>query len=422
MAVPAFAADRDLHKRRELRRMQAMATGLLAAMAGVFLASSYGLRARPDLAVGLGYVRAFAEAAMVGACADWFAVTALFRRPLGLPIPHTAIIPRNKDRIGAALGDFIADNFLTVEVLDARLRQIELARWGGEWLRQPRNARRLAARLATVLPGVLRELPKDMLRETAGSAALAGLRAVPASPTASRLLAAVWNEGRSQTAFEWGLDKLATYLIDNEAAIQEKVEAKSWKWMPKFIDRIIAQKVTTGLSELLVEMRAPDHPWRRELAAWIEDFISRLANDPDLLARGEALKTRLLDDPALRAQARSLWDELVEKLSDGRSPEFAARLEAMLLALGEWLHADEGAQARLNGWARILARQVIAPRRREIGGFVAQVVASWDAKGVVDRLELQVGKDLQFIRINGTVVGGLVGLALFAVSRTLGLH
>ncbi|WP_374532457.1 DUF445 domain-containing protein [Phenylobacterium sp.] len=422
MAALATASARDVRKLRDLRRMQAVATGLLVAMAGVFLAASYGLRARPDLAGSLGYVRAFAEAAMVGACADWFAVTAIFRRPLGLPVPHTGIIPRNKDRIGQALGDFLADNFLTVEVLDSRLRQIEVARWGGEWLRQPRNARRLAARLAAVLPGVLRELPKDMLRETAGSAALAGLRAVPAAPTASKLLAAFWNEGRSQAAFEWGLDKLAAYLADNEAAIQEKVEAKSWKWMPRFIDRIIAQKVTTGLGELLVEMREPEHPWRRELKAWIEGYIDRLTHDPDLIARGEALKARLLDDPALRVQARGLWDELIEKLSDGRSSELAARLEALLLALGEWLHAEESAQARLNGWARILARQVIAPRRREIGGFVAQVVASWDAKGVVERLELQVGKDLQFIRVNGTLVGGLVGLAIFSVSRALGLQ
>ena len=422
MAALATASVRDVQKLRDLRRMQAMATGLLVAMAGVFLAASYGLRARPDLAGSLGYVRAFAEAAMVGACADWFAVTAIFRRPLGLPIPHTGIIPRNKDRIGQALGGFIADNFLTVDVLDSRLKQIEVARWGGEWLRQPRHARRLARRLSGLVPTILKVLPRDMLRETAGSAASAAIRAVPAAPTASKLLAAVWNEGRSQAAFEWGLDKLATYLAENEAAIQEKVEAKSWKWMPRFIDRIIAQKVTTGLGELLVEMREPDHPWRRELKTWIESYIERLAHDPDLIARGEVLKARLLDDPALRVQARGLWDELIEKLSDGRSSELAARLEALLLALGEWLHAEESAQARLNGWARILARQVIAPRRREIGGFVAQVVASWDAKGVVERLELQVGKDLQFIRVNGTLVGGLVGLAIFAVSRALGLQ
>lgn len=358
---------------------------------------------------------------MVGACADWFAVTAIFRRPLGLPIPHTGIIPRNKDRIGEALGGFIADNFLTVDVLDSRLKQIEVARWGGEWLRQPRHARRLARRLSALVPTILKVLPRDMLRETAGSAAVAAIRAVPAAPAASKLLAAFWNEGRSQAAFDWGLDKLAAYLEANEATIQQKVEAKSWKWMPKFIDKMIAQKVTTGLGELLVEMREPDHPWRQELKAWIETFIDRLAHDPELIAKGENLKAKLLADPALREQAAGVWREIEQRLADGDGAGLTERLEQMLTALGEWLHTEETAQARLNEWARILARQVIAPRRHEIGGFVAQVVASWDTKGVVDKLELQVGKDLQYIRVNGTLVGGLVGLAIFSASRAFGL-
>lgn len=414
----ATTASPDALKLRDLKRMQAIATGLLVAMAIVFVAASRG----DDYWPWLAYVRAFAEAAMVGACADWFAVTAIFRRPLGLPIPHTGIIPRNKDRIGQALGGFIADNFLTVDVLDSRLKQIEVARWGGEWLRQPRHARRLAKRLSGLVPTILKVLPRDMLRETAGSAASAAIRAVPAAPTASKLLAAFWNEGRSQAAFDWGLDKLAAYLEANEATIQEKVEAKSWKWMPKFIDKMIAQKVTTGLGELLVEMRAPDHPWRQELKAWIESFIDRLAHDPELIAKGEDLKAKLLADPALREQAAGVWRDIEQRLVDGDGAGLTERLEQMLLALGEWLHTEQTAQARLNEWARILARQVIAPRRHEIGGFVAQVVASWDTKGVVDKLELQVGKDLQYIRVNGTLVGGLVGLAIFSASRAFGLQ
>jgi uncharacterized membrane-anchored protein YjiN (DUF445 family) len=247
------------------------------------------------------------------------------------------------------------------------------------------------------------------------------VKAIPAAPTASKALAAFWNEGRSQAMFDWGVDKLATYLAEHEDLIQEKVEAKSWKWMPKFVDRMIAEKVTSGLGELLAEMKAPDHPWRQELRTAIENFTVRLANDPELIAKGEALKLRLLEDPVLREQARGLWIELEERLSGAESPGVADRLEQMLLALGHWLHTEETAQARLNEWARILTRQVIAPRRHEIGGFVAQVVASWDTKGVVDKLELQVGKDLQFIRVNGTLVGGLVGLAIYAASQAFGL-
>jgi uncharacterized membrane-anchored protein YjiN (DUF445 family) len=288
-------------------------------------------------------------------------------------------------------------------------------------LRQPRHARRLARRLAALLPGLLKVLPKDMLRDTAGSAGMAAAKAIPAAPTASKLLAAVWNEGRSQALFDWGVDQLATYLAEHGEEIQANVETRSWKWMPKFVDRMIAEKVTSGLGQVLEEMRAPDHPWRQELARAIEAFIERLAHDPDLIAKGEALKLRLLQDPVLHEQARSLWNDLEARLSSAESLAVAERLEQMLLALGEWLHTEQGAQARLNEWARILARQVIAPRRHEIGGFVAQVVAGWDTKGIVDKLELQVGKDLQYIRVNGTLVGGLVGLTIYTVSQALGL-
>ena len=416
-ALAAAAGSRDDLKARELKRMRTIATGLLVVMAMVFVAASLA----DDRWPWLGYVRAFAEAGMVGACADWFAVTAIFRRPLGLPIPHTGIIPRNKDRIGQALGDFIANNFLTVDVLDSRLKQLEVARWGGEWLRQPRHARRLSRRLAALLPGLLKVLPKDMLRDTAGSAGMAAAKAIPAAPTASKVLAAVWNEGRSQALFDWGVDQLAAYLAEHGEEIQANVETRSWKWMPKFVDRLIAEKVTSGLGQVLEEMRAPDHPWRQELARAIETFIERLAHDPDLIAKGEALKLRLLQDPVLHEQARSLWNELEARLTSAESLAVAERLEQMLLALGEWLHTEQGAQARLNEWARILARQVIAPRRHEIGGFVAQVVAGWDTKGIVDKLELQVGKDLQYIRVNGTIVGGLVGLTIYTLSQLLNL-
>lgn len=418
MAVLDQPLPGDAAKARELRRMQAIATGLLALMAVVYVMASLYRGAWP----WLGYVRAFAEAGMVGACADWFAVSALFRRPLGLPIPHTGIIPRNKDRIGEALGGFIANNFLTVEVLDARIRQLELARWGGEWLRAPNNARRLARRLASFLPELLSALPPEALRETAASVALAAGRAIPAAPTASKVLAAAWSEGRSRAVIDWGLDRAAAWLSQNREAIQAGVEARSYRWMPKFVDRMIAEKVTSGLAQTLEDIRAPDHPWRLEIDVAVRGFIDRLAHDPELAAQGEALKLRLLDDPRLHEQARGLWDDIEVRLLAGRSEAAAHRLEALLLALGEWLCTDEGAQAKLNAGARIVARRLIAPRRHEIGGFVAQVVASWDVRSIVDKLELQVGKDLQYIRVNGTLVGGLVGLLIYALSQALGLH
>ena len=405
---------------RRLRRMQALATGLLAVMAVVFLAASY-LEHRWG---GAAYVRAFAEAAMVGACADWFAVTALFRRPFGLPIPHTAIIPRSKDRIGAALGRFMVDNFLTVQVLDAKLRELELAAWGGDWLQRPANARAVAERLVRVWPELLKALPAGALEELAGSAALAAARSVPAAPTASALLAAVWNGGRAQPLVERGAELLGAYLEEHQEVILGKVQQQSWRWLPSFVDKAIARKITGGLLQLLADVRQPDHPWRARLGEAVERLIARLAEDPDLRRQGEALKQQLLDDPAVGEHAHRLWGEMrrrLDAIGQGDATELTARVEALVVSLGAWLSRDLGVQRTLNTSARAVVLRVVAPRREEIGRFVAQVVEGWDARSVVERLELQVGPDLQFIRVNGTIVGGMVGLGLYAFSRWVGL-
>ncbi len=403
----------------KLRRMKMLATGLLAVMALIFVLASYA-----QGVPGVPYVRAFAEAAMVGACADWFAVTALFRHPLGLPIPHTAIIPRSKGRIGAALGRFIVENFLNSQVLDAKLHELELAAWGGEWLQVPENAQSVACRFMKYGPELLRALPTDALEGLAGSCALAIARAIPAAPTASALLAALWNEGRAQPLVDRGAELLGDYLAEHQDIILEKVQAQSWRWLPIWVDRAIARKITQGLVQLLADVRQPDHPWRSKLAGVVEGLIVRLADDEDMRRRGEALKQQLLDDPRLAGQARRLWSEIRRQLETGgwaQTAAFEPRIGALVGDLGQWLCGDDTIQGALNAGARSMVRDVLAPRRERIGLFVAQVVEGWHAQDVVERLELQVGSDLQFIRVNGTLVGGLVGLALFALSRALGL-
>ena len=401
--------------------MRALATALLVAMAAVYVATSL-VTPRWEPAA---YVRAFAEAAVVGACADWFAVTALFRRPLGLPIPHTAIIPRSKDRIGQALGRFIVENFLSPRVLDAKLRQLELAAWGGAWLSQPMNARAVAHSIVKLGPELVRGLPAGALEEMMGSAALAAARAVPAAPTASALLAAVWGQGRAQPLIERGAELLAGYLAQHQEVILEKVQGQSWRWLPSFVDRAVARKITGGLLQLLADVQHPDHPWRVRLGESVERLIARLAADPELRRQGEDLKARLLDDPRLREHARRLWSEVEGHLQSEWSlgaDALETRLERLVLDLAAWLGHDPAVQRTLNTGARALVRRGLAPRRDEIGRFMAQVVAGWDARSVVERLELQVGPDLQFIRVNGTLVGGLVGLTLYAATRWAGLR
>ncbi|CAN7492200.1 DUF445 domain-containing protein [Phenylobacterium sp. LjRoot219] len=414
----------DALRARDLARMRMIATGLLALMAVVFVLASLARAHWPQHALALGYVRAFAEAGMVGACADWFAVTALFRHPFGLPIPHTGIIPRNKDRIGQALGGFIADNFLTEAVLEDKLKQLELAGWGGDWLSNPRNARRLATRVAHLAPEILRSAPPGAVGELAGSAAMAAARATPAAPLAAGILSGLWSEGRAQVLFDRAVELLGGYMASHPDAIRDRVVEQAPKWLPKWVDRMLADRISEGLVKTVEEMRDPAHPWREELRDAVMRLIVRLREDPELQAQVEAFKLRLLADPRLQSQAGELWAGMEARLGAELAADrhgLAEQLQRAILGVGAWLSNDAAAQTRLNTLGRSLATGVIAPRRQEIGRFVAQVVAGWDAKNVVDKLELQVGKDLQYIRINGTLVGGLVGLIIFATSRALGL-
>lgn len=396
------------------------ASGLLVLMVALFVLASLGRARWPALA----YLRAFAEAGVAGACADWFAVTALFRRPFGLPIPHTAIVPRNKDRIGAALGAFIAENFLTEAVLQDRLRQLELARWGGDWLSDPRKARRLAIRISAVLPQLLRAGPPGAMAELSGAAALAAARAAPAGPICAAILDALVSEGRAEAVTARLIESLRRYLAEHQDDIDKAVEAQAPKWLPRWLDRKIGARLGEGLGKTLQDMADPQHPWRQELDEAVGRLSHRLRADPDLQAKVEAIKLKLLGDPRLRAQGAQLWAGLEARIgaelgADRRS--LAGQLQRALQALGRWLAADEAAQSELNGLGRAVVTYVIAPRRHRIGGFVAQVVSSWDAHSVAQKLELQVGKDLQYIRINGTLVGGFVGLIIFILARLAGL-
>jgi uncharacterized membrane-anchored protein YjiN (DUF445 family) len=402
----------------DLARMRRLATGLLAVMALVFIAASMAAGRWP----WLGYVKAFAEAAMVGACADWFAVVALFRRPLGLPIPHTGIVPRNKARIGEALGRFIASNFLSPSVLARRLEKVSAAEWATAWLNAPGNARRVADQASRFLPRALGALPRDQFVAWLTQFALAGIEALPAAPLASRALALLWAQGETQALLDRAIALAEDSLIRRKDFIRAKVAENSSRLIPKWVDGLLADKVMTGLLGTLAEMRDPDHPWRVELRAAIETLIFDLATKPAMIERGEAIKAELLASPVFTAQVTALCQDVGGQLETDLSlhtAAIAAILERALTALGQWLREDPQSRARLDRWARRAALRMLAPRRADIGAYFTTVVDNWDASTLVDRLELQVGRDLQYIRINGTLVGGLVGLLIFTASQWL---
>jgi uncharacterized membrane-anchored protein YjiN (DUF445 family) len=421
---PAPAGYADLVKsqaerRAELRRMRMIATSLLVLMAAIYLLA----RMAPAGWLWATYLGAFAEAGMVGACADWFAVVALFRHPLGLPIPHTAVVPENKRRIGAALGRFITNNFLSPRVAIARLSSVDAAGLAARWLADERNARAVAAGAGRLIPAALDLVPKAAIEEWVAFAARRGIEAVPFAPLASRALSILWAEGAGQTLLDQGLDFAETMLAKHKATIVRHVSQKSSRFIPKWVDDMIAAKVINGLTTTLTEMRDPDHPWRDEANALIAKWIDDLAHDPDLRPRGEALKQEILANPVFAEQARALWENIEAALRDDlphRSDAIVGGLAALSGALGRWLERDEARRATINRRVRLFALRAILPRRAEIGAYIAGVVDHWDTATLVERLELQVGKDLQYIRINGTLVGGLVGLLIFSLTRAFG--
>ncbi|MBC7951397.1 MAG: DUF445 domain-containing protein [Rhodospirillaceae bacterium] len=417
--APAPQISNRTDRAAELRRMKLIATSLLALMFAVFIVTTLVQDRWP----ALSYVRAFAEAAMVGAIADWFAVVALFRHPFGLPIPHTAIIPRNKDRIGESLGAFICNNFLAPDIVAAKLDSLDGAGRVAGWLSAPETSDMLARRATTFVPALLDALEDEHVRAFMRGAMSRGIASVQVAPLTARILSVLVAHGHHQALFDQGLEMAAGFLMRNEDHIRSKVADRSWKWLPRWVDHKLADKVMVGALETLGDLRAPDHPWREEFQAAIFRLMDHLAHDPDLIARGEAIKAEVLKNPLVEEYLDSLWGETKARLKDDMAAgEGVLRhgIERALAGLGTRLQADDRMRAVLNRWLRRAVERNIVPHRGEIGTFIASVVARWDVGTLVGKLELQVGKDLQYIRINGTVVGGLVGLCIHALSRALG--
>jgi len=399
-----------------LRRMRLIATLLLVLMTLIFVAATAAKADWP----WIPYLRAFAEAGMVGACADWFAIVALFRRPFGLPIPHTGIVPNNKDRIAKALGRFITNNFLTATAMNERLSRVDVVGSLARWISAPTNAKRLADYIAVILPRVAASLPAHQIGETIGTLARQALATVPAAPLASKVLAVLWAQGEAQALVARAIDYSESWLAGNKEYLTDKIARQSSRWVPKWVDKMIADKVLSGVLGTLGELRNPDHPWRVELGKAVQKLIDELASDPEMRERAEGIKAEFLASPVVIEQAKTLWAEIEAVLNSGlpaHADAISQTCEQALRSTGAWLLEDEARKAGLNRRVVAVAQRFLLLYRFEIGEYIERVVHNWDTATLVDRLELQVGKDLQYVRINGTLVGGLVGLLIFIASK-----
>jgi uncharacterized membrane-anchored protein YjiN (DUF445 family) len=409
----------DLERRAGLRRMKALALGLLLFMSVVFAIARWQEPDHP----WVRYVRAFAEAAMVGALADWFAVTALFRHPLGIPIPHTAIIPHRKDQIGASLGDFVQENFLTQEVLHERLDQAHVGLRLGRWLGEPTNAVKAGGAVADVLRGSL-EVIDD--RDVGG--ALQGLverkiRETPVAPLLGRVIDVGMEGGHHQRLLDVTLTGLGNFLDDNRITFRERLATESPWWVPEGIDDRIFQKIYTAVNSFLADIsNDPSHAVRRSIDQRIQSFAARLRTDPGLIEKLESVKAELLAHRDVQAWLRSLWGEVKRTTliaTDDPDSELRQRLDTSLERLGRRLVDEPELQAKVDDWVGRAAGYVVDHYRGEVAEIISSTVAKWDGRATSERLELQVGRDLQFIRINGTIVGGLAGLMIFTISQAL---
>ncbi|MER7106364.1 DUF445 domain-containing protein [Streptomyces sp. NPDC000229] len=420
VAFSYTAADEE--KRRGVRRMKLTATALLLLVAVIYVLATW---ARSSGVTGWpGYVAAAAEAGMVGALADWFAVTALFRRPMGLPIPHTAIIPSKKDQLGASLGSFVGENFLSEGVVRARLHALGIGGRLGAWLAEPAHADRVTAELSTALRGALTVLRDADVQAVVGEAITRRAEAAEIAPGIGKTLEKIVADGAHHGAVDLICNRAHDWLIVHADSIMDAVQGGAPGWTPRFVDRKVGERVYKELLRFVTEMRdMPAHPARGALDRFLTDFAADLQGDTDTRARVERLKSDLVARPEVQDIIASAWASvramIISAAEDERS-ELRLRARASLLSLGTRLATDGRLQAKVERWVEDAAVYVVTTYRAEITSLISDTVAGWDADQTSKKIEAHIGRDLQFIRINGTVVGALAGLLIYTISHAVG--
>lgn len=408
-------------KARDLRRMKQFATGLLIAAAVVFLLARWWESA--DGPVWIAYVRATAEAAMVGALADWFAVTALFRRPLGLPIPHTAIIPTKKDMIGGSLGDFVGENFLSERVVRDKLARVQVASRVGAWIGQEANADRVTAELAAAARGVVTVLRDEDVQEVIEQVLVRKLMERQVGPPLGTVLQGVLADGSHHRLVDLVIDRAYDWVSNNQEMVLSVVHERAPSWSPRFVDDLIADRVFLEVQTFAFAVKTdPEHPLRKAVDRYLDEFARDLQDDPATIERAEKIKQQIVGHPDVQRFIGGAWGVVKGLILDAAAdPSSALRLRVRdaLLGLGRRLSADEEMRAKVDGWLGDAAGYVVRHYRDEITTLITDTVERWDAEETSRKVELQVGRDLQFIRINGTVVGALAGLVIYTVSQLL---
>lgn len=406
----------DVAKAAALRRMKNIALGLLVFMAVVFC---FAFALQPQFP-WLAYVRAAAEGGMVGALADWFAVTALFRHPMGIKIPHTAIIPNRKDEIGSSLAEFVETNFLSEEVVAQKLANTQIAEKVGAWLAGPENARRVTTEGAAALRGAIAVLKDDDVKDVIESLVRKHLLDPPWGPPIGKLAERIFAEGHHHSLVDLLVDRSTTWIRTNHTTVSGLVSDRSPSWVPQFVDGLVGDKIYTELYKFAVAVRDnPNHEVRQQLDGYLQELAQELQHDPAMIAKAEGIKAQVLGDPEVRELAGRAWESIKSALTDAAddpNSELRLKFTSAVQEFGARLVSDTELAGKVNTWISNAAGYLVGTYKHEITSLISDTVERWDAAETSQKIELQVGKDLQFIRINGTVVGSLAGLAIFTVA------
>lgn len=404
---------------RSLPAMRLLAGGLLILMAALFLVAM----PREEQHPAWGYASAFAEAALVGGLADWFAVTAIFRRPLGLPIPHTAVIPRSKERIAQALGEFVAVNFLAPDVVSVRLRDQDLAASLGRQLADPATARRVADGVMDALPPIVDLVDDDVVGDFLRRQLTQFSKDDRMPSVVSGVLRVLTEDGRHQPLLDAALEEGWRALEENEAAIRAQVRARtSWAWRLIALDARAADALIGAIEDTLRQIAdQPDHPARVRLTEMLHTLADDLQNSPQLRAQIERVIGDFLAHPSLAVYINDVWQAAKDSLRAPQTQEAGrAALAAGVERFGAALLADQAVLDSLNRRLRALLTEVSGRHNRDVGALISETIRNWDTRTVVQKLEQNVGPDLQYIRINGTIIGGLIGLTIHQTVLWLG--
>ncbi|TDO49647.1 uncharacterized membrane-anchored protein YjiN (DUF445 family) [Kribbella sp. VKM Ac-2571] len=406
----------DLVRRRGLRRMRSVALALLVLAAVIYVVTLHR-------SGGWAYVNAAAEAAMVGALADWFAVTALFRRPLGLPIPHTAIVPTRKDSLAESLEQFVTENFLSEEVVGEKMRTAEVSRRAGEWLAAGNHAERIVAEGARTVGAALPKLGDDDVTAFVSGSLLPRFVKEPLSPIAGHFVESVVEDGAHHALLDLLLVEAHDWLADNRDLLADVVGPRAPRWSPQWVDRMVIDRIHREALAWLADVRDnQSHPARRAIDRLLAQLGADLQHDADTMARFEAWKARMLTHPDMGSSLTAVWDALrtalIDSINDPQSTLRARGVRA-LQELGQRLQDDEALRAKVDSRAAEAVGYVVRTYGQEIVSVISDTIERWDGREAAARIELHVGRDLQFIRINGTVVGALVGLTIHTVSQLL---